>query len=78
MVTVAPESVSVTTADRRLAAAGVIVSLGHSECTFAEAQAAIAAGAGCVTHLFNAMSQLGNREPGLVGAIADLNPCMRG
>jgi N-acetylglucosamine-6-phosphate deacetylase len=67
MLTVAPESV---TPDQigRLAAAGVIVSLGHSDCTAAEAKAAMAAGAACVTHLFNAMSQLGNREPGLVGA----------
>jgi N-acetylglucosamine-6-phosphate deacetylase len=67
MVTVAPESV---TPDQiaRLAGAGVVVSLGHTDCTAAEATAAIRAGARCVTHLFNAMSQLGNREPGLVGA----------
>ncbi len=68
MVTVAPCSVR---ADQisALAAAGAIVSLGHSDCTFAEAEAAITAGARCATHLFNAMSQLGNREPGLVGAV---------
>jgi N-acetylglucosamine-6-phosphate deacetylase len=67
MVTLAPAS---ATAEQigRLAKAGVIVSLGHSECTHAEATKAIAAGASCVTHLFNAMSQLGNRDPGLVGA----------
>ncbi len=67
MVTLAPESV---TPDQiaRLADAGVIVSLGHSDCSHAAARAAIAAGARCVTHLFNAMSQLGNRDPGLVGA----------
>ena len=67
MVTVAPENVS-NAQIGRLAHAGVIVSLGHSDCGLAEAEAAIAAGARCVTHLFNAMSQLGNREPGLVGA----------
>jgi N-acetylglucosamine-6-phosphate deacetylase len=67
MVTLAPESVSAGQI-ARLAAAGVIVSLGHSDCTHAEARAAMAAGATCVTHLFNAMSQLGNRDPGLVGA----------
>ncbi|MDX5350127.1 MAG: N-acetylglucosamine-6-phosphate deacetylase [Paracoccaceae bacterium] len=67
LVTLAPASVT-TDQIARLAAAGVIVSLGHSDCTHAEAQAAIAAGASCVTHLFNAMSQLGNRDPGLVGA----------
>lgn len=67
MVTVAPENV---TCDQisRLAAAGVIVSLGHSDCSLSAAQAAFASGARCVTHLFNAMSQIGNREPGLVGA----------
>lgn len=67
MVTLAPESVTPEQISR-LAGARVIVSLGHSDCTHAAATAAIAAGARCVTHLFNAMSQLGNRDPGLVGA----------
>ena len=68
MVTLAPASVTLDQISK-LAAAGVIVSLGHSEASLAEAQAAITAGARCATHLFNAMSQLGNREPGLVGAV---------
>jgi N-acetylglucosamine-6-phosphate deacetylase len=67
MVTVAAESVNPQQV-AALAGAGVHVSIGHSDCTFAEAQALAEAGAACVTHLFNAMSQLGNREPGLVGA----------
>ena len=67
LLTVAPESVSPRQI-ARLSEAGILVSLGHTDCSFAEAQAAFAAGATCVTHLFNAMSQLGNREPGLVGA----------
>lgn len=67
MVTIAPENVSPAQI-RRLAHEGVIVSLGHTDCTFDEASAAFDAGARCVTHLFNAMSQMGNREPGLVGA----------
>lgn len=67
MVTLAPAAVTPAQI-ARLAAAGVIVSLGHSDCTHDQAQAAMAAGASCVTHLFNAMSQLGNRDPGLVGA----------
>ncbi|PRX29416.1 N-acetylglucosamine-6-phosphate deacetylase [Meinhardsimonia xiamenensis] len=66
-VTLAPESVAPAQI-ARLAAAGVVVSLGHSDAGFAECMAAVAAGARCVTHLFNAMSQLGSREPGLVGA----------
>jgi N-acetylglucosamine-6-phosphate deacetylase len=66
-VTIAPESVSLEQA-AALAAAGVIVGLGHTDCTFETAMHYADAGARCVTHLFNAMSQLGNREPGLVGA----------
>ncbi len=53
---------------RRLAEAGVVVSLGHSDATAEEARACFDAGARAVTHLFNAMSQLGSREPGVVGA----------
>jgi len=67
MVTVAPEC---TTPEMiaRLVAAGVIVSAGHSNGSYAEVSAAIAAGLSGVTHLFNAMSPLGAREPGVVGA----------
>ena len=66
-ITVAPENV---TEDQvaSLARAGVLVSLGHSDADFDTCRRYVAAGARCVTHLFNAMSQLGNREPGLVGA----------
>lgn len=52
---------------RQLTEAGLVISLGHTEASAAQAKEAVAAGATCVTHLFNAMSQLGNREPGLVG-----------
>lgn len=68
MLTLAPASVTVDQI-ATLAAAGVVVSLGHSEASFVEAQTAIRAGAHCATHLFNAMSQLGNRDPGMVGAV---------
>ena len=66
-VTIAPEN----TTEGQVAAlteAGVLVSLGHSDADYETCRRYIAAGARCVTHLFNAMSQLGNREPGLVGA----------
>ncbi|CUH46036.1 N-acetylglucosamine-6-phosphate deacetylase [Ruegeria atlantica] len=66
-VTVAPEAVSEKQV-RAMSDAGILVSLGHSDADFATCQRYAAAGARCVTHLFNAMSQLGNREPGLVGA----------
>ncbi|MFP7570282.1 N-acetylglucosamine-6-phosphate deacetylase [Marivita sp. S2033] len=67
MVTVAPENVT-NAQIRAMADAGIIVSLGHTDADFDTCMAAFDAGARCVTHLFNAMSQLGNREPGLVGA----------
>lgn len=54
---------------RRLSDAGVVVSLGHTDAGYDEARAAFDAGARSATHLFNAMSQLGNRDPGVVGAI---------
>lgn len=67
MITLAPEVVRPDQiAD--LTAMGVIVALGHSDATAAQAQAAFAAGATTVTHLFNAMSQMQGRAPGLVGA----------
>jgi N-acetylglucosamine-6-phosphate deacetylase len=66
-VTIAPESVSLAQV-AALASASVVVSLGHTDCTYETAMRYTDAGARCVTHLFNAMSQMGNREPGLVGA----------
>jgi N-acetylglucosamine-6-phosphate deacetylase len=66
-VTVAPENVTEAQV-RALAAAGALVSLGHTDASYETCRRYFAAGARCVTHLFNAMSQLGNREPGLVGA----------
>lgn len=67
LVTVAPEC---TTPGMiaRLVDAGVIVAAGHSEASYKEMRAAIEAGLSGVTHLFNAMSQLTSREPGVVGA----------
>ena len=67
MVTVAPENVT-TAQISAMSAAGVIVSLGHTDANFETCISAFDAGATCVTHLFNAMSQLGSRTPGLVGA----------
>jgi N-acetylglucosamine-6-phosphate deacetylase len=70
MTTVAPETVTPQQI-AALSGAGVAVSLGHSDAGFEIAHAAIAAGARQVTHLFNAMSQLQHREPGMVGAALD-------
>jgi N-acetylglucosamine-6-phosphate deacetylase len=68
MVTLAPAAADPAQI-ARLVAGGITVSLGHADCSHAEAEAATAAGASCATHLFNAMSPLGHREPGLVGAV---------
>lgn len=70
LTTLAPESVALSRIEA-LSAAGVVVSLGHSDIGYRDAVAASAAGASMATHLFNAMSQLGNREPGMVGAVLD-------
>lgn len=70
MITLAPEMVTLAQISR-LAEAGVIVALGHSACTYDAARAAFDAGARMVTHLFNAMSGLHHRNPGLVGAALD-------
>jgi N-acetylglucosamine-6-phosphate deacetylase len=67
LTTLAPESVSLDQV-RSLSAAGVTVSLGHTDTTCANALDYFQAGARMVTHLFNAMSPLSHREPGLVGA----------
>ena len=67
MITIAPESVTPDQV-RRLVQAGYRVSLGHTDTSCTGVTAYIEAGATLVTHLFNAMSPLGNREPGLVGA----------
>jgi N-acetylglucosamine-6-phosphate deacetylase len=70
IVTLAPESATAQQV-AALAGAGAVVSLGHSDTSAEAARAAFAAGANMVTHLFNAMSPLGHREPGLVGATLD-------
>lgn len=67
MVTLAPEH-SPPDAIRALADAGVIVSIGHSNASYEQTREAIRAGARGITHLFNAMSGLHHREPGVVGA----------
>ena len=68
MVTLAPELPGAHDVVRVLVANGVVVSAGHSAATFDEAVAGFDAGIRAVTHLFNAMSPLDHREPGLAGA----------
>ncbi len=70
MLTLAPECVDLRDI-RALADAGVVVSIGHTNATYAEAKRGMLAGARAATHLFNAMSPWRSREPGAVGAILD-------
>jgi N-acetylglucosamine-6-phosphate deacetylase len=67
LITLAPE---MTTPQiiQKLVAAGVVVSAGHTNATYAEIEPALRHGLTGFTHLFNAMSQLTGREPGAVGA----------
>jgi N-acetylglucosamine-6-phosphate deacetylase len=70
LVTLAPE---MTTPEMiaGLVAAGVVVSAGHTNATYAQIATALRHGLTGFTHLFNAMSQLTGREPGTVGAALD-------
>jgi N-acetylglucosamine-6-phosphate deacetylase len=70
LVTLAPE---MTTPDiiQSLVKSGVVVSAGHTNATYAEIVTALQHGLTGFTHLFNAMSQLTGREPGVVGAALD-------
>ena len=72
IVTLAPELPGALALTRELVRRGIVVSIGHTAATAAEAQAGIDAGARFVTHLFNAMPGLDHRAPGPIGvAIAD-------
>jgi N-acetylglucosamine-6-phosphate deacetylase len=70
LVTLAPE---MTTPQiiQGLVAAGVVVSAGHTNASYAQISTALRHGLTGFTHLFNAMSQLTGREPGTVGAALD-------
>lgn len=69
LVTLAPELDGSHNAIERLVERGVTVSLGHTTATYVEAERAIDAGATMGTHLFNAMSGLHHREPGMAAAL---------
>ncbi|NDU72462.1 N-acetylglucosamine-6-phosphate deacetylase [Actinomadura sp. DSM 109109] len=72
LVTLAPERDGALEAIRTLTAAGVLVSVGHSDATAAQVAAAADAGARKVTHIFNAQSGVHHRDPGVaVQALID-------
>ncbi|MDR9830832.1 N-acetylglucosamine-6-phosphate deacetylase [Vibrio sp. FNV 38] len=69
-VTLAPEH-NMAAHIEKLAKAGIIVSIGHTNATYAEARKSFESGISFATHLFNAMTPMAGREPGVVGAIYD-------
>ena len=69
-ITLAPEQVAPDVITR-LAAAGIVISAGHSNSTAKEAKRGFRAGITFATHLYNAMPYISGREPGLIGAIFD-------
>ncbi len=73
VITVAPEREGAIPLIRRIAQSGIVVNMGHSNATFAEAEAGFRAGARGITHLFNAMRPFHHREVGLCG-FGLLNP----
>ncbi|HBB34270.1 MAG TPA: N-acetylglucosamine-6-phosphate deacetylase [Cyanobacteria bacterium UBA8803] len=68
VMTLAPELDPTGEAIAYLNSLGITISLGHSQATAAQAEAAFALGASMVTHAFNAMPGLHHRQPGLLGA----------
>ncbi|ALS76432.1 N-acetylglucosamine-6-phosphate deacetylase [Planococcus rifietoensis] len=68
LVTLAPETRGAMEFIKKLTEDKVIASIGHSDATFEEVQAAVRSGANHVTHLYNQMSPFHHRKPGVVGA----------
>jgi len=71
MMTIAPELPGAAETIRHARTLGVHSSLGHSNATYQQAQAGIAAGADHATHTFNAMRALDHRDPGILGAVLE-------
>jgi N-acetylglucosamine-6-phosphate deacetylase len=69
LMTLAPELPGAPELAAHARSRGVRISLGHSNATAAETQAAIRAGADSATHTFNAMRPLNHREPGILGTV---------
>lgn len=67
IITIAPELQGAANTIRKAADMGIIVSMGHSEATYYEAEIGFNAGAKGITHIFNAMRGFHHREPGIAG-----------
>jgi N-acetylglucosamine-6-phosphate deacetylase len=71
MVTIAPELPGASDAIRQIVDAGAVAAIGHTDATYDETRAGLAAGATVGTHLFNAMRPIHHREPGVITALLD-------
>jgi N-acetylglucosamine-6-phosphate deacetylase len=67
IITLAPEIEGALRLIKKISDMGIIVSMGHSDASYAEAEAGFHAGARGITHLFNAMRGYHHREPGISG-----------
>lgn len=71
MITIAPERQGALAAIERIVDAGAVAAVGHTEASYEQTRAAIAAGATAGTHLFNAMRPINTRDPGPVIALLE-------
>jgi len=67
VITIAPEREGALGVIKKVVEKAIVVSMGHSDATYTEAEAGFSAGARGITHLFNAMRGFHHREPGLAG-----------
>ncbi len=67
IITVSPELSGALNIIEKCSEIGIIVSMGHSDATYKEAEEGFKAGASLITHLFNAMRGIHHREPGIAG-----------
>jgi N-acetylglucosamine-6-phosphate deacetylase len=74
MVTIAPERAGAIEAIELLASHGILAAIGHTDASYEQVKAGVAAGATVATHLFNGMRPLQHREPGPIVALLDSPP----
>ncbi|WP_066871842.1 N-acetylglucosamine-6-phosphate deacetylase [Clostridium mediterraneense] len=70
-ITLAPEVDGAKELTKYLSSKGIVVSIGHTKANYEQAMEGIKCGCSHATHLFNAMTPLAHREPGVVGAVLD-------
>ena len=75
-ITAAPELGAMTSLIPEITSRGIVYSVGHSDATLEQAQAALLAGATMVTHMFNAMRPFGHRDPGIFGLLGQSKPSL--